>query len=257
MLKAVIFDMDHTLIDWDSVAPGSEKESQDRRLKGVFDYVHANVYPLTGIDPQRFSDLFSAGLESAWVAGRESLVSPNIFTVLTDLLVSCGVPGDKIDLDVIMQVYDWQAREGEQAYPDALDVLPELHAHGIKLGLITNSSHPMIYRDRELQAAGLLHLLSDCRLSSFDVGYFKPHRSIFERALEILGIDPDEAVFVGDNLEADIRGAQGAGMYGVLRVRADQTEQETDGIIPDGTITTMHDLLPLLDGWYPGWRNGQ
>jgi hypothetical protein len=26
--------------------------------------------------------------------------------------------------------------------------------------------------------------------------------------------------------------------------------------VPDATITTLHELLPLLDGWFPGWRNG-
>jgi putative hydrolase of the HAD superfamily len=255
MLKAVLFDMDNTLIDWDAVDPFSEKESQYQRLKGVFDYVHANLCPLDHIDPQHFLDLFLTGLECAWEAGRENLVSPSIFDVLTELLITCGVPADQIDLDVIMQVYDWQAREGERAYPDALDVLPELREHGIKMGLITNSSHPMNCRDRELEAAGLLHLLPDCRLSSVDVGFFKPHPSIFRRALDILAIGPDEAVFVGDNLQADIHGAQCAGMYGVLRLRGDQIEDSE--IKPDGTITTLHDLLPLLDGWYPGWRNGQ
>lgn len=254
MLKAVLFDMDQTLIDWDDAEPW--EESQFRRLKGLFDYIHTSLYPLTDIDPQRFFELFSAALDHAWASGRESLVAPSILKVLTELLTSCGVPEDKIDLDIIMQIYDWQAREGERAYPDVLDVLPELHAHGIKMGVITNGSHPMIYRDRELQAVGLLHLFSDCRLAAVDVGYLKPHRSIFERALEILGISPEEAVFVGDNLDADVRGAQGAGMYGVLRIRADQLEGEMSDIVPDGIVTTMHELLPLLDGWYPGWRNG-
>jgi hypothetical protein len=44
-------------------------------------------------------------------------------------------------------------------------------------------------------------------------------------------------------------------MYGVLRVRRREDMPETDDITPDGTITTLHELLPLLDDWYPGWRN--
>jgi FMN phosphatase YigB (HAD superfamily) len=92
------------------------------------------------------------------------------------------------------------------------------------------------------------------------VGYLKPHRKIFEYALDVVGVRPDEAVFVGDNLTADIGGAQSVGMRAVWRVAEtlDEAEAEIDGdeITPDGTIVTLHDLLPLLDRWYPGWRNG-
>ena len=43
--------------------------------------------------------------------------------------------------------------------------------------------------------------------------------AIFEAALDCLGVQVDEAVFVGDNPEADIAGAQSIGMKAVLRVR--------------------------------------
>ncbi len=188
---------------------------------------------------------------------RSTLRAPDIRLVLTEALAACGVPTDRLDLDAVMDVYDWQAVPGARAFPDVLDVLPELRGSGLELGIITNASHPMIYRDRELQALELLDLFPTCRLSAVDVGVLKPHRAIFDRALTILGIQAAEAVFVGDSLEADIKGAQRAGMKGVWRATPGQADNPTASITPDGTITTLHDLLPLLDGWYPGWREEQ
>ncbi|MCZ7541445.1 MAG: HAD hydrolase-like protein [Anaerolineae bacterium] len=64
-----------------------------------------------------------------------------------------------------------------------------------------------------------------------------------------MGTAPEEAVFVGDNLEADIRGAQNAGMMAVWRMpAAPNGDTPAPDVTPDGTITTLHDLLPLLDG---------
>jgi putative hydrolase of the HAD superfamily len=110
----------------------------------------------------------------------------------------------------------------------------------------------MTLRDRELAAAGIDALFPRCRIAAADVGYLKPHRRIFEQALTELGAAPDEAVFVGDSLTADIRGAQEAGMRAVWR--PDGEAIVVPGVVPDGVIATLHDLLPLLDRWYPGWR---
>ena len=122
------------------------------------------------------------------------------------------------------------------------------------LGLITNASTPMWLRDTELEEVGLLHYFSDCRLSAVDVGYLKPHPAIFQHALDKLQLQPSEVVFVGDNPEADVSGAQSVGMKAVLRV------VQKPGIItsrlftPDARIDTFHELPAILDEWYPGWR---
>ena len=151
--------------------------------------------------------------------------------------------------------------KGERVYPDVLEILPEFEQHGIELGIITNASHPMQQRDRELELTGILDHFPRCRLSAADVGWLKPHQTIFEQALDLLNIQPTEAVFVGDNLHADVGGAQGVGMRGVWRINnAEQEAKQTADldIVPDGKISTLHELLLLLDEWYPGWRkNGR
>jgi len=258
MLKAVLFDLDHTLIDWDLAEPW--EVYQRRRMIRLFEFVNRELYALPHSSGDILFEAFAATLSAAWQHGAQTFIAPNISLVLAEALMSCGVPEACIDIDAVLRVYDERPQIDIRAYPDVIEVLPELRAHGLALGIVTNASHPMTMRDRELEAAGILDLFPTCRIAAVDIGYIKPHRIIFEHALTRLGIGPDEAVFVGDNLEADVSGAQGVGMYGVLRVNdpdAPATYAETDSsVIPDGTINTLHDLLPLLDGWYPGWRNG-
>jgi len=251
MLKAVLFDLDQTLIDWTTVEERWE-DYQFKRVQAVYDYTHANVSPLDGVTVEDLFAAFRAAMDAAWQRGVETLVPPHIRQVLAEALTAVGVPEEKLDLDALLEVYDWQPPKGLRAYPDVLEVLPEFARHGVELGIVTNASHPMTLRDRELAAAGIDDLFPRCRVSAADVGYLKPHRRIFEQALAELGVAPEEAVFVGDNLNADIRGAQAAGMRAVWRPDGDAPTLPE--IVPDGVIATLHDLLPLLDRWYPGWR---
>jgi HAD superfamily hydrolase (TIGR01662 family) len=258
MLKAVLFDLDQTLIDWDHVEQPWE-EYQYRRILNVFDFVSENLFALK--DADQFFEIYLAEMTGAWQHGSRTLRAPDVAVILADTLKASGVPENRLDMDRVMAAYDWQPPAGERAYPDALEVLPELRAQGIELGVVTNSAHPMIYRDRELQAIGLFDLFPRCRVSAVDVGYLKPHRTIFQRALDILDVSADEAVFVGDSLLADIAGAQSAGMHAVWRSSgqprsANDPKEDEREIVPDATIVTLHDLPPLLDGWYSGWRNG-
>ena len=71
-------------------------------------------------------------------------------------------------------------------------------------------------------------------------GFVKPHRSIFEAALDALDVTPEEAVMVGDSAEDDIEGARALGMRAVLLDR--------DGVHPDreGAIRSLDELPAAL-----------
>ena len=70
----------------------------------------------------------------------------------------------------------------------------------------------------------------------------KPHPAIFERALEALGVAPENALFVGDRLFEDVRGAAELGMTTMqaLWYRADE---HPDGAEPDYEAFTQLDVL--------------
>lgn len=250
-LKAVIFDMDDTLIDW-------SQRSQDwvdyerQHLELVFNYISRDVHPLDALDDfyRTTRDL----ARQAWLEAERGLRAPSLSKVMIQALTTLGVPPERIIIDDCLRAYDWKPVSGVVAYPDASEVLPTLVGNDIKIGLVTNAYYPMWMRDRELEAFGLLGHFADCRLSSADVGFLKPHPAIFEAALQCLDARFDEAVFIGDNPEADVAGAQGIGMRAVLRIGRKIPPLISGLIVPDGTIRTLHELLPLLDEWYPGWR---
>lgn len=257
MLKAVLFDLDQTLIDWDSAE--SWEVFAGRRMGALRDFVHEHVYPLPEVDGLTLFSTYAQELNRAWESSGQTLRSPNVREILAEVLRFHEVPVEQIDLDAVVRAYDWGPAEGECLYQDVPEVLPQLRAHGVELGVVTNASHPMALRDRELRAMSIIDYFPRCRIAAVDVGVIKPHPAIFEHALGLVGARPEEAVFVGDNLIADIKGAQGAGMIAVWRKGPDAEAElvaHAGEIVPDGVINTLHDLLPLLDGWFPGWRNG-
>lgn len=95
--------------------------------------------------------------------------------------------------------------------PDALCVLDQLKARGYELALISNTFVPGFVMDRHMEQLGLLPYFPT-RIYSCDVGYRKPHRRIFQHALDQMGIEAHQAVFVGDTLDADIHGASRIGI---------------------------------------------
>ena len=89
--------------------------------------------------------------------------------------------------------------------------------------------------------AGLAELL-DVLVFSEEVGVAKPDPRIFQHALDELGVDPNDAMFVGDRLETDVQGAANLGMTTVqaLWFRADDSTQEIE---PDFMAFTPMDVL--------------
>ena len=73
---------------------------------------------------------------------------------------------------------------------------------------------------------------------------YKPSPLIFQQALEVLGLRPDEVLHVGDSLSADVGGAQAAGITAVWVNRRDRPVP--DGIDPALVIGDLTDLPAKL-----------
>jgi len=253
MLKAVIFDMDDTLLDWSKKAVEWHEHERDH-LASVFDYIQREVMPIEA-QLDAFIEAVQTYARQGWTQAAFALEAPSYGEALRAGLIQAGVPSEKIDVNACLDAYGWGLIDGVSVFPDVPEVLRMLQSHGVQIGLITNSSVPMWLRDRELETVGILEYFAEARFSAVDVGYIKPHPAIFATALKRLGISPRQAVFVGDNLDADILGAQKAGMRAVLRWLEHRPQEIAgSGVVPDGVITNFHDLLPILDDWFPKWR---
>jgi len=96
--------------------------------------------------------------------------------------------------------------------PDTLAFLDWMLAQGYLLGVVSNSIGTL---EGQLVGLGLARYFKAI-LDSAIVGIQKPHSGIFKLALQRLGVESSEAVFVGDTYATDIGGAQLAGITGVL-----------------------------------------
>jgi len=98
-------------------------------------------------------------------------------------------------------------------YSDARRCLDTLHAQRRALGVVSNSTSEAAVR-RILDRVGILDYFSRI-LSSGTEGVEKPNPEIFRRAVERMGVRPEEAVYVGNLARTDAKAAQAAGLHGI------------------------------------------
>ncbi len=96
------------------------------------------------------------------------------------------------------------------------EMLEKFRDKNIKLGIISNTFVPGEVLDRHLSQVSLIELLP-IRVYSCDVSFRKPHPNIFEMALQKAELGPQETIFVGDSIQADIAGSNKAKMISVLK----------------------------------------
>ena len=129
-------------------------------------------------------------------------------------------------------------------FPGVNETLDALRSAGLRLGLITNGS--TVVQGGKLEATALRAKLDAVLISEME-GIHKPDEAIFHRAATRLDTPPPDCVFVGDNPDADVRGAKAAGMRAVwIRDSWWEEPQEADAVIEE-----VPQLLPLLESWRP------
>jgi HAD superfamily hydrolase (TIGR01509 family) len=85
----------------------------------------------------------------------------------------------------------------------------------LKIGLVSNAARSSETYRRMFSRFGLEKYF-DGFIISCEVGFLKPRKEIFEKALSLLGVKPKEALHVGDLFRADVIGAVSAGMHACL-----------------------------------------
>lgn len=123
-----------------------------------------------------------------------------------------------------------------ELYPETLPVLSALGS--IPTGVVSNADHEHI-------AAWPFKLPVRFILISETVQAYKPHPLLFQRALEQLGVRPDEALHVGDSEVDDVLGAKAAGLRAAW-VNRDRRARRPGVPEPDHEIADLTELRKLL-----------
>jgi HAD superfamily hydrolase (TIGR01549 family) len=212
MLRAVLFDVDFTLC-----RPGPEL-SPER---------YARIAARHGIELE--STRYDEAREAAVLNLKrhpELLHDESIWHAFTEeIFVGMGGPGELASECATEIEQGWGAPENFELYEDALPVLEELRRASLGIGLVSNGI-------RDLTEFVAHHRLSvDAIVDSRTHGRVKPHPTIFQAALELLGVAPAETVMVGDSLEEDIEGARALGMRALLVDREERHPEFEERLI--------------------------
>lgn len=227
MTKAVFFDVDFTLI-----FPGPTFQAEGYRRACA---EHGII-----VDPARF-DAATAASSFILDEVEDQIYNHDLFVHYTASIIEhMGGRGDKV-IDVARQIYEqWSVNHHFEMYDDVAPVLTQLSEQGLIVGAISNSHRSLDAFCEHFSLRGLITV----SVSSAEHGYMKPHRSIFDTAIQKAGVAAAESVMVGDSIAHDIDGALAAGMRAILLRRSGELPPRLPAGVP--VITTLYDLPPLL-----------
>jgi putative hydrolase of the HAD superfamily len=182
-LRAVIFDLWNTIAEW----------PHERWAE-----VRPRVAERFGLSPEEF--------DSRWYGELARMRETRPFA---DVLAVFDVTPEAAE-DVVSMRRE-VTRQGLVPVPGAVETLTALRDRGLKTGLITVCSEDVALLWPETEFHGLF----DVEVFSATCGLRKPDPRIYRLALDQLGVEAEEAMFVGDGANDELAGAERVGMAAV------------------------------------------
>jgi putative hydrolase of the HAD superfamily len=222
VIHAVIFDLDNTLLDFMTMKRRAVDAAVDAMIdaglelpKDVARERIFAIYDREGIEYQRVFDAFLQA-ETGRVDHR---------------VLASGIVAYRRAREALLVLY-----------PRVTLTLVELVKRGLRLAVVSDAPRLEAW----LRVCYLrVHHLFDHVVTFDDTGERKPSPAPFVRALSLLGVEPDEALMVGDWPERDMAGAKAVGIRTVFARYGD-----TFGTVHSGAdyeIGDIHELLTLVD----------
>lgn len=258
MIKAILFDLDNTLL-WDdksvkeafkatciiaekkyAINPEllEEKVRENARVLYASYKTHSftqmiGINPFEGLwgdfsdegeDFHKLKELVPAYRKEAWTNGLKDL----------------GINNPEFGYE-LAETFPLERKKYPFTYEDTFDVLDKLKGN-YQLLLLTNGSPDL--QQTKLDITPELRPYFDNIVISGDFGKGKPDPAIFEHALELLSVQKEEALMVGDNLMTDILGAS---KVGVPSVWVNRSRKEKNEVMPTYEIAGLEELLPIIE----------
>ena len=217
MIKAVFFDLYHTLLGYDP--PREELQAEALKDFGIEVNPESLLRPLVVADEYIYQEHARASL------GQRSKEEQMAVWAQYEriLLREAGIEADD---QLIMGLLGKMRQFGlkQVLFDDVLPTLNELKKRGVILGLISNVDQDITSLLDNLGLTALLQVV----VTSQDAGFNKPSPEIFQEAVKRAGVQASEALYVGDQYQIDVVGANKVGMKGILIDRIDYFTEVND-----------------------------
>lgn len=229
-VKTIFVDLDDTI--WDFTA------NSKVALRRTFE-----SYGLQSQCPfERFAGSYMPNNERLWTLYHHGRITRD-FLKAERFRVSFEECGIRFDDSGIPERFDHDYLENIVVLDRTVDGARELLSHLRKRGeihVLSNGFKDLQYR--KLKSARLDGYISKIVLSD-DIGVTKPDKRLFDYALTVTGGDAATSLMIGDNYDADILGAHGAGWRTVFFNRKGMRPNPN---VADLTVEKLADILPWL-----------
>lgn len=187
MIKAAVFDLDHTLFD------------RYATLKKIIPQLKAAFGTPEGISDDYFCEQICFADRQYVHLGWQKIHAH---------LISCGIVPDTLSFEDYRDNLLLCFSKTAVPFDFSKGVLETIRKTGIKTGLITNGRHEI--QSSKLELLGLEDSFDDIVISG-DYGFSKPDERIFRASAENLGVKTSEMIYVGDHPKFDVDGSRSAG----------------------------------------------
>ena len=239
-IKGILFDLGETILDFGRIDLPALFKQGTKLAHEYLTQLGKNPPPF-----DRFHRVQSRALHwnifTSHLTGRDF----NALDLIATITQKMGLQLDREHFVALAGMWYEPLKEHASIQQGVHEMLREFRGNGLTLGIVSNTFVPSEVLDAHLEQEGLLELLP-IRVYSCDVTYRKPNRKIFQIALEKVGLDAKQTIFVGDSIWADIRGANRMGMVSVLKDSADRGLKRW--IKPDYHIRSLLDLREIVAG---------
>ncbi len=215
MIKAVIFDLDGTLLNRD-VSVQKFVENQYERLHKWLGHIPKQQYI------SKFIELDCRGYVWKDKVYQQMVDEFNIH---------------KLSWQSLLKDYLEEFHNHCIPFPNLLSMLEHLSNSSIRIGMITNGKGK--FQMDNIRALGIESFFDTILVSEWE-GIKKPNAAIFHRALQQLNVSANESMYVGDHPENDIKGARGTGMLGVWK-----KDRQWNHVVADFVIDDLKEV-PLI-----------
>jgi putative hydrolase of the HAD superfamily len=238
--EAILFDLGDTLFYFDGYWPEVFAEARQALLASL---------QQSGLDvDQEFGDAFYARMQAYYLERETEFIEHTTHYVLCKSLEARGLgeTSDEILLRALKAFHQVTQRHWIPE-DDAISTLERLRGLGYRMAAISNAADDA--NTQVLVDKAQLRPFMEVIISSAAEGIRKPNPKIFRRALDLMNLERERVVMVGDTLGADILGAKNAGIFSIWVTRRADTpgnRAHVDTIHPDARISRISELPDLL-----------